>query len=132
MSAYATVAAVAARMGRVLTPDEEALCGTLLEDAAVIIDATGTTATDDVKGLVSCRMVIRQMGTSADAGVPVGATQGTMSALGYSQSWTIGASGANGELYLSRLDKKLLGLSNAVGSHSPVEDIAASATEWWG
>ena len=57
-----------------------------------------------------------------DAGIPMGATQGSMSALGYSQSWTIG-SGSAGELYLGKLEKKLLGCGNSIGSYSPVEAL---------
>lgn len=67
-------------------------------------------------------MVIRTLAASGDADMPIGATQGTMSALGYSQTWTI-SNGASGELYLSKLDKKLLGVSNRIGSHSPLEDM---------
>lgn len=121
--AYATVEQVAARLGRTLTTAEAAQCAVLLDDAAVIIDSTATTAGDDVKELVSCRMVVRQMGVGVDATVPIGASQGSMSALGYSQSWTMGSSGANGELYLSKLDKRLLGLGDRIGSYSPVQEL---------
>jgi hypothetical protein len=46
-----------------------------------------------------------------------------MSALGYSQSWTMGATGSTGELYLNRMDKKLLGAGNAIGSYSPIQEL---------
>jgi hypothetical protein len=46
-----------------------------------------------------------------------------MSALGYTQSWTIGASGSAGELYLGKLEKKLLGYGNSIGSYSPTEEL---------
>lgn len=123
VNAYATAEQVAARLGRTFTEAETSRCNTLLEDAKVIIDATGTTADLTVKSLVSCRVVCRIMGADVDMGVPIGASQGSMSALGYSQSWTIGASGAAGEMYLSKLDKKLLGLGNRVGSYSPTEEL---------
>ena len=119
--AYATVADVQARMKRTMTQEEQALCGTLLDDAAVMIDATGTSAGDAAKLTVSCRMVVRAMGDGSD-GVPMGATQGSMSALGYSQSWTISSGGSVGELYLSKADKAMLGASNAIGSYSPVQE----------
>ena len=119
--AYATVADVQARMKRTMTQEEQALCGTLLDDAAVMIDATGTSAGDAAKLTVSCRMVVRAMGDGSD-GVPMGATQGSMSALGYSQSWTISSGGSVGELYLSKADKAMLGVSNAIGSYSPVQE----------
>ena len=122
-NAYATALQVAARLGRTFTQDEAAQCNILLEDAKTIIDATGTTASESAKALVSIRMVTRVFGTETGMGVPIGATQGSMSALGYSQSWTIGSAGAAGEMYLSKLDKKLLGLGNRIGSYSPTEEL---------
>lgn len=119
--AYATYSDVQARMNRTLSTSEQSICATLLDDAAIIIDATGTLATADVKKVVSCRMVIRALG-DGETDVPVGATQGSMSGLGYSQSWTI-SSGSTGELYLSKLDKQLLGLGNQIGSYSPTQEL---------
>ena len=87
--AYATVEDVQARMTRTLTETEEDVAETLLDDAAVLIDSYNTTATDATKKVVSCRMVVRALGDGVDAGVPMGATQGSVSALGYAQSWTI-------------------------------------------
>ena len=124
--AYATVADVQARIEYTLTEDQQEVCSTLLDDAAVLIDACKATASADAKKVVSCRMVIRSLGDPEDttlASAPVGATQGSMSALGYSQSWTIG-SGALGELYLSKTDKRMLGMDNAIGSYSPTEELA--------
>ena len=121
--AYATYEDVQARMSRTLSTDEQAICTNLLDDAAIIIDSFNSLASDDVKKVVSCRMVIRALGDGDSQGVPVGATQGSMSGLGYSQSWTI-SSGSVGELYLARMDKTLLGRGNTIGSHSPLEDLA--------
>ena len=120
--AYATVSDVQARMTRQMAQTEQTVCSNLLEDAAVIIDAYNSAAAMDAKELVSVRMVIRAIGDGTDAGIPMGATQGSMSALGYSQSWTIGA-GSAGELYLGKLEKKLLGAGNRIGSRSPIEPI---------
>ena len=120
--AYATVSDVQARMTRQMTQAEQTVCSNLLEDAAVIVDAYNSAAAMDAKELVSVRMVTRAIGDGTDAGIPMGATQGSMSALGYSQSWTIGA-GSAGELYLGRLEKKLLGACNNIGSRSPIEPI---------
>ena len=61
-------------------------------------------------------MVIRAIGSS-DEGVPIGTTQATLSALGYSQSWT--NSYGSGELYLSKMDKKVLGIGGKVGCTNP-------------
>ena len=121
--AYATVADVQARMTRTMSADEQTMCATLLDDAAIIIDSFNVSATEDAKKIVSCRMVIRQMGDGDDAGVPIGATQGSMSGLGYSQSWTL-SNGSTGEMYLSKMDKQLLGYGNKIGSYSPVEELA--------
>lgn len=124
MAVYATVENVQARMSRTMTEDEQALCEKLLEDAAVIIDVYNIGADSDVKEVVSCRMVIRAMGDGGDNGVPMGATQGSMSGLGYSQSWTIGSGGGAGELYLGKLERKLLGYGDRIGSYSPVQELA--------
>ena len=119
--AYATYTDVQARMSRTLTTDEQAICTTLLDDAAVIIDEVNYNASADIKKIVSCRMVIRAMGDGS-TDLPVGATQGSMSGLGYSQSWTI-TNGSVGELYLSKLDKNMLGRSNSIGSYSPTQEL---------
>lgn len=120
--AYATVSDVQARMTRQMSEAEQSVCSNLLDDAAVIIDAYNSAADAEAKKLVSVRMVIRAIGDGTDAGIPMGATQGSMSALGYSQSWTIGT-GSAGELYLGKLEKKLLGCGNSIGSYSPVEEL---------
>ena len=127
MAAYASVDDVQARMTRTMTEDERKLCETMLEDAAVIIDAYNIAAPTDTKQVVSCRVVIRAMGDGSDSGVPMGATQGSQSALGYSQSWTIGSGGAAGEMYLGKLERKLLGCGDRIGSHSPTEALAPPA-----
>lgn len=121
--AYATVAEVQARMLRTLSTDEQAVASTLLDDAAILIDAMHSTATDETKGVVSCRMVVRALGDGQDAGVPLGATQGSVSALGYAQSWTIGSGGSFGDLYVSKTDKQMLGVSNNIGSYSPTQEL---------
>lgn len=120
--AYATVQDVQDRMTRELTETEQEVVSKLLDDSAVIIDSYNANATADAKQVVSCRMVIRAIGADSD-GVPMGATQGSMSGLGYSQSWTIGAGGSVGELYLGKLEKKLLGCGNQIGSYSPVQEL---------
>lgn len=127
MAAYATVEDVENRITRTLSTDEEAVCGTLLDDAAVIIDAFNALASADAKLVVSCRMVIRALGDGEPTGVPIGASQGSMAALGYSQSWTMGTGGQVGELFLSKLDKELLGTSNKIGSYSPTQELVGGS-----
>ena len=122
--AYATVEDVQARMTRDMTADEQAVCTTLLDDAAVIIDAFNTNASVDVKLTVSCRMVIRALGDGESDGIPIGATQGSQSGLGYSQSWTVSGGGSTGELYIEAKEYIMLGARNKIGSYSPVEELA--------
>lgn len=123
MAAYATVQDVQARMTRLMTADEETLCATMLDDAAVIIDVYNVNASAEAKKVVSCRIVIRALGDGGDSGVPMGATQGSQSALGYSQSWIIGSGGGAGEMYLGKLERKLLGCGDKIGSYSPTEEL---------
>ena len=120
---YATTDDIEDRLGRELTETEEDVCDALLEDAAVIIDAAAPNASAAAKKVVSCRMVLRTMSAEGQAGVPVGATQGSMTALGYTQSWTISGGGSSGELYLSKTDRRILGCGNAIGSYSPVQEL---------
>lgn len=122
---YAVPDDVRSRMTREMSADEEEVCNQLLEDASVMIDRVAPTAPRRVKALVACRMVIRALGDGSDAGlqIPAGATQGSMSALGYSQSWTIGSGGGAGELYLGKAERHLLGVGNRIGSYSPAEEL---------
>lgn len=121
--AYATVSDVQARMMREMSTAEQSLCSVLLDDIGVIIDAFNVNARAEAKKIVSCRAVIRELGDGESTGIPIGATQGSMAGLGYSQSWTVG-SGSSGELYLSKLDKQTLGYGNKIGSYSPVQELA--------
>ena len=121
--AYATVNDVQARTIKTLTDAQIVICESLLDDVAVLIDSVAPSASDEVKLVVSCSVVVRAIGSQTEIGIPLGATQGSASALGYSQSWTVG-NGAVGELYLSRTEKRMLGVGNNIGSYSPVEELA--------
>lgn len=122
-TAYANPADVADGF-RELTEEETARCEALLREAAFILDAYNPDASPSAKQLVSCRMVRRLLGDGSGAAAlyPMGASQGSASALGYSQSWTM-SGGSAGELYLSKLEKKLLGCVAHVGAHSPAEEL---------
>ena len=115
---YATFEDIAKR--KPVETSEMERCEALLEDAGIIIDAFNTKATAESKRLVSCNMVIRVLG-SGEEGVPIGTTQATASALGYSQSWT-NANGSGG-LYLTKLDKKILGTGNRIGYTDPYQNL---------
>lgn len=120
---YAQVSDVEAGF-RKLEQTEASICEELLEEAALVIDAYSQEAKEEIKKLVSCRMVRRQLGQEGQGTVtfPTGASQGSASALGYTQSWTM-SGGSVGELYLSKLEKKLLGVGNKIGSNSPLEEM---------
>lgn len=122
MAAYATVTDVENRMVRTLSEREQTVVTNLLDDAAILIDSYKASAPDDAKKIVSCRMVIRAVGDGSTE-VPAGATQGTISALGYSQTWTMGTNASVGQLYLDKTDKALLGGDSKIGSYSPVEQL---------
>ena len=127
--AYATVSDIEARLGRELDSSEMLSCEALLNDAAVIIDAYNADAAEENKKIVSIRMVSRSIGAGSDMGVPMGATQGSMSALGYSQSWTMGTGASAGELYIGKTEKKLLGISGVIGSYSPTQELVPANQE---
>ncbi len=120
---YATTQDVEAGF-RPLDVGEKILCDALLDEAGIVIDAYNADADEERKRLVSCRMVRRQLDASGQDGsvVPLGASQGSASALGYSQTWTV-SGGSVGELYLSKLEKRLLGAGNKIGARSPVEEM---------
>lgn len=103
---------------RTLSTDEAEKCNALIIEASAMVDALAPNASHERKLLVVCRMVRRVLGGSIDA-VPMGTSQGTVSALGYSQTWSLGAGGSLGELYVGKSDKMLLGLSNKIGVSNP-------------
>lgn len=117
---YATIEDLTAGF-RKLTDTEKDQTTALLNEAAIVVDSYNPNADTEAKKLVVCRLVRRQLGDGQTTGLPIGATQGTMSALGYSQSWTVGT-GSYGEMYLTKLDKKLLGLGNRVTFISSLGD----------
>lgn len=122
--AYATVSDVQARMTTTMTEAQQSVCAMLLDDAAIIIDDFNINATTDNKKVVSVRMVQRALNVDPD--IPVGSTQGSMSAMGYSQSWTMGTNTSVGELYLNKLEKQMLGKNNRLGCKSVLEDMRGS------
>lgn len=120
--AYATVDSVQKGF-RTLDSDERELAEALLDEAAVIIDAINVNAETKLKELVSCRMVRRSIGAGDATAYPIGATQGSMSAGGYTQSWTI-SGGGSGEIYVSAKEKGWLkkGMPS-IGSYSPLQEL---------
>ena len=123
--AYATVEDVQARMSVEMTETQENICSNLWDDAAIVLDMFNINASTENKKLVSIRMVQRALNVDSD--IPLGATQGSMSAMGYSQSWTMGANSSVGELYLNKLEKQMLGRGNQVGCTSVLEYMTGAS-----
>lgn len=111
-----------------LDADERTRAEELLDRVAIIIDSLAAeNVSDDAKKLVSCNMVTRAIASlSGGNGIPIGVSQGTQTGLGYTSSYTFG-SGSSGELYLTKMDKRLLHCGNRIGSHSPIEDLTEEA-----
>ena len=122
--AYATYEDVQTRLGRTFCETEQTTCTSLLNRAALMIDSYSAAAdkSDDIKKEVSVNTVSRVMANS-EMDIPVGASQGSMSGIGYAQSWTISSGGSVGNLYFDRADRKLLGIGNQIGSYSPVQEM---------
>lgn len=94
---------------RALSAEEAVRAGVLIEDASAMLQSLVSVDADDARQAellktVCCSMVIRAM--SATAADSYGATQMSMTAGAYSQSWTY--SNPTGDLYLTRFEKKLL------------------------
>lgn len=122
--AYAAYTDVEKRLGRTFSSTEQEVCNTLLERAALLIDSYNASASADIKKSVSVETVARAMNVTPD--VPMGASQGSMSGLGFSQSWTMQSGGAVGDIYLSKADKKLLGVGDAIGASNPLSFITGA------
>lgn len=118
MTTYATYQDVQKRLGKTFDTSEQEICNILLERAALEIDSYNVNATSDAKKSVSVEAVARAMNETSD--VPMGASQGSMSAMGYSQSWTMPSGGSVGSVYLSKSDKRLLGVGDAIGASNPL------------
>lgn len=107
--AYATVEDVEGRWHS-LTSDEQERCALLLDDAAVAIDMLTTVGESKLEAakIVSCNMVIRAMAASDSQNDAFGATSVTTTAGPYSQS--VSFANPSGDLYFTKLDKKMLGI----------------------
>lgn len=126
LSTYATASDVE-RGFRPLSETEKETAEVLLEEAAALIDAAAKYASDDAKRIVSVRIVRRAIGSGGDAAaaqMPFGASQGSTSALGYSQSWTM-QGGSVGEVYLTKTEKTILGAAGRIASASPLNEREA-------
>jgi phosphoglucomutase len=114
MARYAEVTDVAARFARELSADEQARAETLIESASVYIEALARTDDEAALREVCVNLVVRAMGASEDT---YGATSMTTAAGPYSETRTY--SSPVGDFYLTRLDRRLLGMGGSIGFARP-------------
>lgn len=138
IKAFATVPDLEKRW-RVLADDEKSRAESLIEDASVMIASAMRLsgiqyddADDDLLiaslNSVTCAVVRRAMATPVD--IPA-LTQYSQSAIGISESMSY--ANPSGDLYLTKQEKKLLGISGGViGSIRPaIHDGAGELVNGW-
>lgn len=118
--AFAEVSDIESRW-RSLSADEQDRAGVLSEDASAMLAALVAVDAEDEQqaGLlrtVCCSMVIRAM--SASLADSFGATSMSMTAGPYSQSWQY--SNPTGDMYLTKMEKRLLGIDGARVGWAPL------------
>lgn len=123
---YATAADYARRAGVVLTSDEEARVESLIEDAASTIESLGFEASTDELERSARVVVLNMVGRvmSMD-GVGSGVTQSSLSAGGFSQSYTYANSTET--MYVSKQERKMLRIAGGVRTIMP--DFALGGTD---
>ena len=120
--AYAEVDDLQDRLGRELDSDESARAEVLLGDASdVLTELVDVREGDEEQAkllkMVCCNMVIRAMAQSASDAY--GLSSFTMTAGPYSQ--TSNYSNPSGDMYLTRLERQILGVSTGcIGSIRPM------------
>lgn len=127
--AYADVSDLESRW-RELSTDEQARAAVLLDDAsAMLAQLVDVDETDEQQAAllktVCCSMVTRTM--SATESDSFGASNMSMTAGVYSQSWSY--ANPSGDMYLTRLEKKMLGIGGnkyrSIQAHTWADDCNA-------
>jgi hypothetical protein len=113
--AFAAVTDIEARW-RPLTVEEQAKATALLEDAAVVLSGMVDVDPEDTEQaaklrFVSCNMVIRAMVAGASEAFGVEELSATMGPFGQTARFA----NPSGDLYLTKLDKKTLGIGGCRG-----------------
>ena len=113
--AYATVSDVEGRW-RALSEDENAKAQVLLEDATTILDGMLDVCHMPAERApllrtVCCNMVIRAMVAATSSAYGVESLQATMGPFAQTAKFA----NPSGDLYLTKLEKKLLGVSGGKG-----------------
>ena len=118
--AYAGVSDVEMRLQRTFSTSETANVQALLDGASAVLDKlVKVDAADQEQGellkFVCTNMVCRVIGSGFDV---LGAANATITAGAYSQ--TYGFSAPTGDMYLTKLEKRLLGITSGyIGSIEP-------------
>lgn len=113
MTQYATIADLTAKYN--LTPAQTAVADTYLQDASVLIrdilaaEGKSVEEYEDDTIVKICRDVAYRGLSAVQAGSAV--SQYTESAIGYAETFTF--SNPQGDLYLTKLEKKQLGISGS-------------------
>lgn len=132
MAIYINVSDIETRLNRSFSASDRKRVELLIDQAGTLIDAYNCDANFRAKSLVSCNMVSRLLAAEdAQLQIPVGATQGSFSGLGYAQSFTFGSGTAAGEMYLTKGDKKLLGVSSRIGASNPLGELVGRCGNEW-
>ena len=126
--AYADVSDLEVRW-RTLTDDEQARAEALLDDASAMLDAYVTVDETDEQQMkllkiVVCNMVERAMSTGGDI---FGVTQQSMTAGPYAQ--TFNYANPTGDLYITKSEKRLLGISGTGKGRTIMYQMAGDADE---
>ena len=126
--AYADVSDLEVRW-RTLTTDEQARAEALLDDASAMLDAYVTVDETDEQQMkllkiVVCNMVERAMSTGGDI---FGVTQQSMTAGPYAQ--TFNYANPTGDLYITKSEKRLLGISGTGKGRTIMYQMAGDADE---
>lgn len=125
--AFALVSDIESRW-RDLSTDEESRAAVLIDDASAMLAAQVVVDDTDEKQAallktVCCNMVIRAM--AATQAETFGVSNASMTAGSYTQSWTY--SNPSGDMYLTKMEKKLLGIGSgkyrAIQAHTWADDI---------
>ena len=115
MAAFATHKDIEARW-RTLTADEQNRADTLLEDASAVLSTLVTVDEEDedqaaILKQVCCHMVMRSMIASASSAYGVDELQASMGPFGQTAHFA----NPNGDMYLTKIERKLLGIGSGKG-----------------
>ena len=129
--AYADVSDLEVRW-RTLTDDEQERAEALLDDASAMLDAYITVDETDEQQMkllkiVVCNIVERAMSTAADDGDLFGVTQQSITAGPYAQTFSY--ANPTGDLYITKAEKRLLGISGTGKGRTIMYGMAGDGDE---